>query len=556
MDPTGAVTTHLAGAFADLGMRHAVLSPGSRNTPLTTAFDAEPRIETHIVLDERSAGFYALGIAKQSGEPVALVSTSGTAAANYFPAVVEADQARVPLLVLTADRPPELRGNAAPQTIDQIALYGRAVRMFHDVGVPDEAIAGSIPSLSLRAWAAALDAPHGPVHLNLPFREPLSTPTDPAAPLDLRHHRGDVLLPPEDLVGLAERLSGRRTLIVAGGPQRPGFAAAVAMLAGEASIPVVADIQCRFPSPATVAYGDLLASTGFLALSEPDVVIRVGPVPTSRPIWSWLQQTSAQQIFIDDAGWRDPLGTTPIAYRADPAATFADLAGRVDPSPPEWLPTWIAADSAVGKAASSVIDAEPFPNEPAIARAVWEAAPAGSTLYVASSMPIRDLDSFAGTPRGDIAILANRGANGIDGLLSAAAGVAASDDRRVIVLAGDLSVLHDASALGMIARHALPVTIVAINNDGGGIFHFLPQAGVLGSRRFETLFGTPHGHSLGAIAEAFSLPSLMVDDEGGLRTAVTSAEGPLFIELATNRSENVAVHERLREAAASAIGSR
>ncbi|MEN8233370.1 MAG: 2-succinyl-5-enolpyruvyl-6-hydroxy-3-cyclohexene-1-carboxylic-acid synthase [Actinomycetota bacterium] len=556
MDPTGAVTTRLAGAFADLGMRHAVISPGSRNTPLGVAFDVEPRISTHIVLDERSAGFFALGIAKQSGQPVALVSTSGTAAANYLPAVVEADQARVPLIALTADRPPELRGNAAPQTIDQTALFGRAVRLFHDVGVPDEAIVNAIASLALHAWTAALDAPHGPVHLNLPFREPLATPTEPASATGLRHVRGDVLLPPEHLVDLADRLSGRRALIVAGGPQRPGFAAAAAMLAGEASIPVVADVQCRFPSPMTLTHPDLLASAGFFEASEPDVVVRVGPVPTSRPIWSWLQHTGVEQISIDDAGWRDPLGTTPTAYRADPAATFADLAGRVDPAPADWLSHWVEADRAVEDAVASALNEEAFPSEPAVARAVWQASPAGATVYAASSMPIRDLDSFAGQPRGDIAVLANRGANGIDGLLSAAAGASASDGRRVVVLAGDLSVLHDAPALGMIARHALPVTVVAVNNDGGGIFHFLPQADTLPTDRFETLFGTPHGHSMGAIADAFGVPAPEISNDEDLRAAIASSSSPSLIEVRTDRTENVAVHGRLRGAAASALAGR
>ncbi|MEA2022845.1 MAG: 2-succinyl-5-enolpyruvyl-6-hydroxy-3-cyclohexene-1-carboxylic-acid synthase, partial [Actinomycetota bacterium] len=529
VDPAEALTTRLAGALADLGLRHAVISPGSRSTPLALAFAAEPRITGHVLLDERSAGFFALGIAKQAGVPTALVCTSGTAAAHYLPSVVEAGQARVPLLVLTADRPPELRGVAAPQTIDQIDLYGSAVRMFHDVGVPDEVIADGAASLALRAWSAALDAPQGPVHLNFPFREPLASPTEAVEPTTLRHHRGEVQLPPEALVGLGERLSSRRALIVAGGYQRPGFAAATAMLSGEASIPVLADIQCRFPSPSTIVHGDLLATAGFLREYEPEIIVRVGHIPTSRPIWSWLQETGAEQITLDDAGSRDPLDTATVAYRADPAVTFADLCGHVAPAPASWLPTWQAADRAVGLAVDRVLETEHFPNEPAIARAAWESTPAGATIYAASSMPIRDLDSFSGSTRGEIATLSNRGANGIDGLLSAAAGSSASDGRRVVVLAGDLSALHDATALGVIAGLDLPITIVAVNNDGGGIFHFLPQADRLTSDRFEMLFGTPHGHSLTRIAEAFGVPSREVTDERDLRAAIATADGPSLI---------------------------
>lgn len=555
VDPAESLTTRLAAALADLGLRHAVISPGSRSTPLALAFSAETRITSHVLLDERSAGFFALGVSKQSGVPAALVCTSGTATTNYFPAVVEASHARVPLLILTADRPPELRGTAAPQTIDQIDLYGSAIRMFHDVGVPVEALAAGAPSLALRAWSAALDSPHGPVHLNFPFRDPLATPTTAATPTTLRHHRGDVQLPPEDLVELAERLSGRRALIVAGGHQRPGFAAAAAMLIGEASIPLVADVQCRFPSASTIVHGDLLASAGFFHDHEPEIIIRVGQVPTSRPIWSWLETTHAEQITIDDAGWRDPLGTVATAYRADPAVTFADLSGRVSQTPASWLPAWQAADHTAGLAVRQALEAEAFPNEPAVAAAVLNSAPPGSTIYVASSMPIRDLDSFSGSPRGDVAILSNRGANGIDGLLSAAAGAATSDGRRVVVLAGDLSVLHDATALGVIARLELPVSIVAVNNDGGGIFQFLPQADQLDPERFEMLFGTPHGQSLTSVSNAFGVPAREISDEQDLRASIASAEGPMLLEIKTDRVANREVHERLRAAVTAALGT-
>ncbi|MEA3510983.1 MAG: 2-succinyl-5-enolpyruvyl-6-hydroxy-3-cyclohexene-1-carboxylic-acid synthase [Actinomycetota bacterium] len=553
VDPAEDLTTRLAGAFADLGLRHAVISPGSRSTPLALAFASEPRITSHVLLDERSAGFFAVGVAKQSGVPAALVCTSGTATTNYFPAVVEASHARVPLLVLTADRPPELRGTAAPQTINQLDLYGSAVRMFHDVGVPVESLVDETPSIALRAWAAAFDAPQGPVHLNFPFREPFATPKVAAEPTALRHRRGEVQLPPEDLVELAERLSGRRSLIVAGGHQRPGFAAAAAMFAGEASIPIMADIQCRFPSPSIVVYGDLLASAGFLRDHEPEIIIRIGQIPTSRPIWSWLQTTRAEQIMIDDAQWRDPLGMATTAYRADPAVTFADLSGRMTPTPDSWLPTFQEADRSVGLTVRQALEAEAFPNEPAIAGTVWESAPSGATVYAASSMPIRDLDSFSGPTRGDIGVLSNRGANGIDGLLSASAGAAASDGRRVVVLAGDLSVLHDATALGVIARHELPVTIVAVNNNGGGIFHFLPQSDQLEPERFEALFGTPHDQSLTAIANAFGVPAREVIDEDDLRTTIETATGPQLLEIKTDRVTNKEIHERLRAAVKTAV---
>lgn len=553
MDPTEALTTRLAGAFADLGLRHAVISPGSRSTSLASAFAVEDRVTSHVVHDERSAGFFGLGIAKQAGIPVALICTSGTAAANYLPAVVESNYARVPLLVFTADRPPELRGVGAPQTIDQVGVYGRHVRLFHEVGVPDDYIAAAAPALAIRAWASAFDSPQGPVHLNLSLREPLAVPSDPAPPSSLRFYRGEVQLPPEDLADLADRISGRKVLFVAGGPQRPGFAAATAMLAGEAAIPVIADVQCRFPSPSTIMNGDLLAAAGFLDSQPPEIVVRVGSVPTSRPVWSWMLRSDVEQISVEDAAWRDPLGTVSRAYRADPATTLADLAGRLAQTPDDWLPAWTGADQRVSEAVAQALADEPFPNEPKIARSVWEAAPSGSTVYAGSSMPIRDLDSFSGRSRGDLAVLSNRGANGIDGLLSASAGASASDGRRVVVLTGDLSALHDATALGEIARLDLPVTIVVTNNDGGGIFHFLPQADQMPPDRFETLFGTPHGRSLATIATAFGIEARTVESDEDLRAAVSEERGPLLVELRTDRDENVAVHERLRTAAADAL---
>jgi 2-succinyl-5-enolpyruvyl-6-hydroxy-3-cyclohexene-1-carboxylate synthase len=555
VDATSELTTRYVGSLADLGLRTAVISPGSRNTPLSLAFSLEPRIEVHVVHDERSAAFFALGAAKALGTPTAMVATSGTATAHYHPAVVEASHARIPLLVHTADRPPELRGSGAAQTVDQLKLFGDAVRLFHDVGVPDAVTVASARSLALRGWSAALAAPAGPVHLNFPFREPLATPTTPARPdPTLRHIPGYPTLEPEGVRDLAARLSGRRAIIVAGGRHRPGFAVAAAMLAGEAGFPILADIQCRFPSPATIDGPALLAETGILDRLQPDVVLRIGAIPTAKAIWRWLESTEIEQLFVDDGSWRDPVGSASTAYRADPATTLIGLAGRVAAAPDDWLPAWRSADAAVSAAVSAALASEPFPTEPAAVRAAWESAPVGSTVSVASSMPIRDLDSFAGAPRGDLDVLANRGANGIDGFLSVSAGAAIASGHRVTAIAGDLSVLHDATALAEIARLDIPVTVVALNNDGGGIFHFLSQASEVDDERFEQVFGTPHGLSLVAVSEAFGVPARRIEAEEELRDAVRApGDGPLLVELHTDRTENVAVHERLRAAAAQAL---
>jgi len=552
MDAAEQLVTQFVGALADLGLRHVAISPGSRNTPLSLAFLAEQRVQTHTVLDERSGGFFALGAAKASGVPAAMVSTSGTAAANYLPAVVEASASRTPLLALTADRPPELRQTGANQTIDQTELYRGFVKVFHDVGVPDPEIAAQARRLALRAWTAAADLPAGPIHLNFPFREPFPTPLDAAEPTDLRHVPGYRNLPPEAISDLAGILSGKQVLVVAGGRQRPGFAAATSLLASDAGFPVIADIQCRFPSPATIAHGDLLAAAGTLDRLRPDVVLRVGAVPTSKAVWSWLASSGVDQVYVDDGDWRQPAGATGAVFRTDPAAAMAALAGHVETAPDDWLPGWRSADDTAGEAFHAALADEPFPNEPVIARATWQAAPPGSIIYAGSSMPIRDLDTFAGPQRSDLDVLANRGASGIDGLLSSAAGAAAAEGKRVIALTGDVGALHDINALELIARESLPVTIVAVNNDGGGIFSFLPQANTVDAARFDAAFATPHGRSLVELAAAFGIPGEPLSSPRRL-SEVMDAPGPVLVEAHTDRVENVAVHRRLLDAVRSAV---
>lgn len=552
MDPTARFVSQFVGGLADLGMRNVALAPGSRNTPLSLAFLAETRIQHHTVLDERSAGFFALGAAKAAHLPAAVVSTSGTAAANFLPAVIEAAASRAPLVVLTADRPPELRDSGANQTIDQLKLFGSAVRLFHDAGIPDPTDPGHGAALALRVWAAAADQPAAPVHVNFPFREPFPTDFDQAPPSGLSYRAGYRSLPPEERAELASQLSNRRALIVAGGRQRPGFATAASMTAAQAGIPVIADIQCRFPSPASIQHGDLLARCGILDRLTPEVILRIGAIPTSKALWQWLDRSGVEQLYLDDGSWRLPTGGV-TAYRADPATTLADLVGAVGPTPAGWLEAWRTADETVSTAFHDALEVEAKQglNEPVIARATWQAAPPESIIFAGSSMPIRDLDAFAGPPRADVEILANRGASGIDGLLSSAAGAAAYEGKRVVALAGDLAALHDLNALELIGRYQLPLTVVVVNNDGGGIFSFLPQAAI-DAERFETVFGTPHGRSLAEIAAAIGITQVPVDSPKDLERA-TRIEGPALVELSTDRSENVAVHERLYEATRRAL---
>ncbi len=553
-------------ALAELGLRHVCISPGSRSTPLALSFAADERIHDHVHLDERSAAFYALGMAKTTGLPVALVCTSGTAAAEYHPAAAEARQARVPLLLLTADRPAELRDAGAPQTIDQVGLYGRSVKWFHDVGapVPDAAFFRTAPALAGRAWAAALDAPAGPVHLNFRFRDPLHPATVPGdapdpGPLTMPAYRPGILQPPDAVVAeVAGLIAGRRTMIVAGPQRDPALAGALAGLATSAGFPALADalsgLRCgRHDLAAVVAHGAALAGAGLLDRLRPEAVVRVGAQPTSKAVFRWLaEHPDVPQILIEPAGWRDPDGAASLVVRADPAATIAALTKALAaPAPADWLAEWRKADELAARTLTSEVEAAGFPSEPGVVAALGRALPAGARLWAASSMPVRDVDTFLPRRAAPLRVLANRGANGIDGLLSSAFGSALADPSPTYVLAGDLSALHDLTGLAAAARLGAPATAVVVDNDGGGIFHFLPQAELA---EFERLFGTPHGTDLVAVANALGVPAEEVGDAGRLEELVADPpSGPRLALVRTERAANATLHRAIEGALAAAL---
>jgi 2-succinyl-5-enolpyruvyl-6-hydroxy-3-cyclohexene-1-carboxylate synthase len=549
--PNRRFAVSLAAALADLGLRHVCISPGSRNTPLIAGFAAEPRIRKWRLLDERAAGFFALGLARAIGAPVALACTSGTAAVEYHPAVVEADLSEIPLLVLTADRPEELRGLGAPQTINQISLFGTAVRMFADALAPDDDTPLEAPGeIAVDIWAHATTSPPGPVHLNLPFREPLLGAIETFDPPRLE----SIDIPKEpvpDLSSVATALSGCRGLIVAGRENDPAFPAACAGLAAVTGFPVIADplSGLRFGDHRldnVLAYGDHLAAAGALDLLAPEVVLRFGPVPTSKPTWSWLEQhPDVEQILIDIQS-RDATNSAATTIEADPAVAARTIAAQVSKAAPHgWLGSWLELDARV---AAELGDLE-FPSEPAVARAVVTAVPEASAITVGSSMPIRDIDSFAGKGPKRLSLFGNRGANGIDGIVATALGVAAAGINS-IVLVGDVSLFHDLNSLGTAVQLELPITIVVINNNGGGIFHFLPQhdPGVLDPEVFETYLATPHGTDFMAIAAGFGIEAHDVGDLEELSNLLGAAPtGPRLIQVRTDRETNLAIHRTVSE---------
>lgn len=584
MDTTNA-NTALASAFVEElargGLRLAVISPGSRSTPLALALWRQPEIEVSVIVDERSAGFFALGAAQASGEPVALLCTSGTALVNYHPAVVEADESGIPLVVLSADRPPELRGIGAGQTIDQIKTFGSSVRWFCEVGTHEADDSGLLHyrSVACRALAAARgETRPGPVHLNLPWREPLApvrvegavTATDPLA-LNGRDGRPLTAVTRVDLepsAFLLDEVAGHignaiSGVIVAGRQLDPELREPLAHLARVSGFPILADptsqLRCgpHDRSHVVAGYDLLLREEHFARSVVPDLILRFGEMPTSKPLRAWIAASGADQIVIDPyGGWNEPTNQAAAILRADPtelasgwAARLEGLEGRERPAPERWMQAEAAAQEALQEAFAS----EGQISEPALHRALGEAHRDGDLVYTSSSMPIRDQEAFLRGGAADVVFLANRGANGIDGLVSSGIGAAHASGRPTTVVTGDLGLLHDIGGLAALRDVSTPVRILVIDNDGGGIFHFLPQESALDTTEFEALLGTPRGVDTAKAAALFDLPHRRLESLADLPDALAAGTG--LIEVKTDRHANVAAHRRLTERVREALSA-
>jgi 2-succinyl-5-enolpyruvyl-6-hydroxy-3-cyclohexene-1-carboxylate synthase len=551
----------LVDEWVGAGVTDAVVAPGSRSTPLALALAAEPRLHLHLHHDERSAAFMALGLGLATGRPAILLCTSGTAAANLHPAVIEAHQAEVPLVVCTADRPPELRDVGAPQTIDQTHLFTTATRWFHDAGVPDDARRGDWRALAARAVADATGPRPGPVHLNLPFRDPLVGEAGelPAARVEPWVRSVTSERPhPLAIDAVADLLDEQRGVIVAGAGA--GDHRAVHALAAKVGWPVLADPPsgCRVEARTTVAAFDaLLRHEGFSADHTPSVVLRLGRPPASKVLSQWLAGSGARQVQVQRTdAWLDPEHTAAVRVLSDPGGLCLELRDRLrGASATPWLARWAAAEGRAQAAIAQTIAEHREVTEPGVARAVLASLPDGATLVVSSSMPVRDLEWY-GAPRGGVRVLANRGANGIDGVVSTAVGVALSGVPTALLI-GDVALLHDANGLLGATRRAIDLTVVVVDNDGGGIFSFLPQRAAVPEERFERLFGTPHGVDLAALAAVHGVESTEVTGGNDVGPAVAKAvtHGGVRVLLArTDRTANVAVHDEVHRAVAATLG--
>ena len=552
------------------GVRDVVVCPGSRSTPLALALRAHPGIRTWLHVDERAGAYFALGAAKASRRPTAILGTSGTAVVNFAPAVVEAHEGRVPLIVLTADRPPELRDRAAPQSIDQVHLYGRFVKWYVELPVPAESapLEAHLRGVVGRAVATATEAPAGPVHLNLPFREPLvpEGSLEPTGNEDEPPHAdlvaGIRLLPSVAAGRLADRLaSARRGLIVCGPLDRLDFPAAVGRLAAATGFPILADALSNVRlgrhdrSHVVARYDAIVRSDAFRSRLVPDLVLSFGGTPTSKALLGMFEDHRVRRIVVDDGGWTVPTLQPVTVAHADPVAlatTLADILerDRIEPAADSrWLALWLAAEQAADGAIHDWLKTLDEPFEGAAFADLEGVLPDGAILVAGNSMPVRDMDTYLAPGPAAIRCVGNRGANGIDGVVSTALGAAATSEGPVVLVVGDLSFLHDLNALVAARLHRLSATIVLVNNDGGGIFSFLPQASAVRPEtglpeHFEELFGTPHGLEPGPLVTALG---------GDLRRVVPGELGPAVadslgrpgvrvLEVRTERTRNLELH--------------
>ena len=571
--------------WARAGVTVAALSPGSRSTPLALALAGDDRIRLEVFLDERSAAYFALGAAKASGRPAAVLTTSGTAATILHPAVVEAHHARVPLLACTADRPPELRATGASQAIDQVKLFGDAVRWFVEVGVPEDVPgAGRYwRSVAARAVTEAVGPPAGPVQLNLAFREPLVPTGEPLVDAPGRadgapwvtSRTGAAVPQPDDVAWLAEAVAAADRGLVVAGWGAGATPEAVERFAAAAGWPVLADVVSGLRSgPRAIStYDPLLRCRPFAEAHRPDLILRLGAGPTGRAASEWLDETVRQVLVDPDGAWLDPRRAVTERVAADPSALLDAVAtallrtgdDRAASGPPivpatEWVESWLAAEAVARAALDGLLDSWATPFEGRVARDVFAGLPLGATLVAGSSMPVRDLESFA-APRTGLRVVGNRGASGIDGFCSTVLGAAAGAGGPVAALAGDLTVLHDLGGLLGAACRGLDATLVVLDNDGGGIFSFLPQARSTehfdGTGQFERLFGTPHGTDLVAVVEALGVPAVRIDSAAGVGPAVADAlgrGGVRMVVVPTDRADNVARHAEAWAAVADALG--
>lgn len=567
MNNQQALTAYTASFIDELsrnGVKNAVVCPGSRSTPLALLLAEHDDIQIHVNIDERSAAFFALGMAKALKEPVAIVCTSGTAAANFYPAIVEAFYARIPLIVLTADRPHELRDVGAPQAIDQLHLYGKHVKWFVEMAIPEETdeMVRYSRTVSSRAVATSLKEPAGPVHLNFPLREPLVPNMKDAIKYRDRKQgiqpaisveQGALTLSAAQFMTIANQMqTAKNGLIICGELKNEAAKTAILSLAEKLSYPLIADplSQLRSSEGSDIVidcYDTFLRDKVVSAVIKPDFILRFGSMPVSKSLTLFIkQEKQAQHIVVDGgAGWREPLGMASEMIYCDESIFCEGISARIHHRDAgKWFRLWSEINAAAKRGLQSIRE-EAELSEGKLFLLLNEVMPQKSNLFVGNSMPIRDIDTFFFNNDKKIRILANRGANGIDGVVSTALGVSTVLENTVLVI-GDLSFFHDMNGLMAAKLQKQNLTILLINNDGGGIFSFLPQSSE--KDYFEQLFGTPHGLDFSHAAAMYGGEYSKVGSWTEFQSVFEESfqiPGLKIIEVPTERESNVMKHREL-----------
>ena len=549
------------------GVHHACICPGSRSTPIVLSLARSPSTKVWVHLDERSAAYFALGMSRAIHEPIAIVCTSGTAAANFYPAIIEAHYSHLPLLVLTADRPPELWEWGANQTIDQNRMYGEHVKWSVNMATPEPApeLLRYVREMACRAVATAIESPPGPVQINFPFREPLVPDSIPAV-LERRETRrsdgaytevsiGRSQIDKEQITQVAKELEGKKKGIIVCGPQDDSeFVTLISTLASKLGFPILADplsqVRCGTHDRSTVidCYDGFLRSTKVIQALRPEVVLRFGATPTSKALLNYLaQQRDAHQINAQEGDWQDPDHLTTEMFHTNPNQFTRDLAHIVAPTKSkEWLELWCT----VAKVSrSSIADQLKNIEEVFEGKVFSELAallPLKAALFAGNSMPVRDLDAFYPTSPQEIHFLGNRGASGVDGVLSTSLGTAALTQNPLVTVLGDLSFYHDMNGLLAAQKFKVNATIIVLNNNGGGIFSFLPQHSH--PEYFEKYFGTPHGLTFEHAATLYKLEYNHIASWTEFRKVVLGhldSPGTKIVELSSDRERNVELHHHI-----------
>lgn len=558
MGPNTYYVTNFVSELALNGLEDVVISPGSRSTPLALTFAEHPTIKEWIHFDERSAAFFALGLAKKKNKPVALVCTSGTAAANFYPAIVEAHYSRIPLIVLTADRPHELRDNGAPQSIDQIKMYQNYVKYFHEMAIPEasEKMIRYARRQASRAYTIANEANKGVVQLNFPFKDPLI----PDLSLNqlwgeenktvLTHVTSKEEVSAESIVSIVELIKDKkRGVIVCGEIKTEEERLAILKLANQLQVPILADVLSNLRKNEAVnefvisTYDTILKDDEVKESLRPEFIIRFGSMPVSKPYLQWITDFTPEiHIVVDeDLGFREPTGIETTVVYSEPVKFIEKILASKEEFDfcQKWSRLWMRLDEEVRSILTTTNNEL---TEGTTALVLAEKSQNGDLIFVGNSMPIRDMDTFYLPAKTSVEIIANRGANGIDGVIATAIGVAATD-QKLTLLIGDISFLHDYTSLFIARQYNIPIRVVVVNNNGGGIFSFLPQANE--KKHFEALFGTPFSPPIEELAIAvggnYVQPKTVDELSEILAQPIKQIE---IVEVITDREENVSWHKR------------